>query len=77
MRISQSARNVTRDRVLQTLGLEPRRSFIESALSATGLLGAGILIGVGAALLLGSRGMTARGAIGGMATEGSRPLTQM
>ena len=78
MRIPESARNMTLDRVLDRLGLEPRRSFRDSMMSATGLLGAGILIGMGAALLLGSRAsMTPQGARGGGQSEGSRPLTQM
>ena len=78
MRIPQSAGNMTLDRVLETLGLEPRRTFTQSMMSATGLLGAGILIGVGAAMLLGSRAsMTPQGAMGGVESEGARPLTQM
>ena len=66
------------DDLLHALGLEHRRTFSQSCVAATSWMGAGILIGAGLALLLAPRnGTTARGQVGHVDAEGSRPLTQM
>ena len=76
-----SAEDVARklsENLLDSLGLEQRRSFGRSTASVTGLLGAGMLIGAGLALWLAPRnGVEARGQIGRVDRDGAQPLTQM
>ena len=66
------------DELLRALGLERRRTRSHSFAAATGLIGAGILIGAGLVRLLVPRGgATPHGRVGSVETDGSRPLTQM
>ena len=72
-----SDRLASTDDLLRALGLETRRTARQAMAEATGWFGAGILVGAGIALLLAPRGDRARGSVGHVATEDSRPLTQM
>ena len=72
-----SDRLASTDDLLRALGLETRRTARQAMVEATGWFGAGVLVGAGIALLLASRGNHARGSVGNVAAEDSRPLTQM
>lgn len=74
--MNSSFRNISRDDILSSLGLQSRRSAADLVLPALGLFGVGLVVGAGLGLLFAPKsGAETREVIGGGISSVARKVT--